>query len=67
MDSLLKASDTVFMVEIRSDDSCWAVTPKIFQREEEAQAEGEALKARYPFISEYRIVAKKMEGKPENP
>ncbi len=47
---------TIFMIEIKFDGSEWGAIPKIFHAEAEAQQEIEALKLKYPFISEYRII-----------
>ncbi len=48
----------IFMVEISFDDFKWGATPRIFDTEHQAKREIEALKHRYPFITEYRIVEK---------
>ncbi len=40
-------------------------TPKSFNSEEEALNEIEALKMKYLFVSEYRVVTRKIEGKEE--
>ncbi len=50
---------TVFMVEIKYDGAEWGATPKIFYNKEEAEKETELLKAKYPFVSECRIVTRK--------
>ncbi len=52
---------TIFMVEIRYDGSKWGATPKTFYSQEEAEKEVEALKIKYPFIREYRIVTRRIE------
>ena len=52
---------TVFIVEIKVDDkSEWGATPKASNTEEEANQEAQALKHKYRFISELRIVTRKM-------
>ena len=53
--------DTIFRVEIKFDGSDWGATPKLFHRKEEALKEVEALKIKYPFISEYRVISRKIE------
>ncbi len=58
---------TVFMVEIRFDGSGWGTTPKVLYSEEEAEKEIEAIKLKYSFISEYRIITRKIEEKEKNP
>ncbi len=67
MDSLAKAIDgdcrTIFMVEIKLDSSKWGAIPKIFYSKEEADKEAEALKLKYPFFSECRVVTRIMEVK----
>lgn len=50
---------TIFMVEIRWDDSNWGVTPKIFYSKQEAEKECEALMVKYDFIRECRVVTRK--------
>ena len=55
---------TIFMVEIRFDgDSNWGASPKTFYNKEEAEKEVEALKLKYPFLSEYKIVTRKINEK----
>jgi len=54
---------TIFMVEIKSNDSKWQATPKIFCSKEEAEKECEALKQKYTFISKCRVVNRKIEEK----
>jgi hypothetical protein len=54
---------TIFMVEIKFDGCKWGATPNTFYSEEEAQKEVEALKIKYPFISEFRVVARKEKEK----
>jgi hypothetical protein len=50
---------TVFVVEILMDNSKWGATPKIFYSREEAEREIEALKVKYSFVSECRILTRK--------
>jgi len=52
---------TIFMVEIRYEDSRWGATPKIFDSEEEAEKEAETLKIKYPFIYECRVITRKID------
>jgi hypothetical protein len=54
---------TVYMVEIKFDGSNWGATPKIFYSEAEAKAEAEQLRLKYPFLTECRIVTRKIEEK----
>ncbi len=54
---------TIFMVEIKYDGSKWGATPKKFYSEEEAKGEAEALKVRYPWISECRVISRKEKEK----
>jgi hypothetical protein len=54
---------TIFKVEIKYDGSNWGATPKIFYGKEEAEKEAEFLKTKYPFISQCRVVAHKIEEK----
>ncbi len=51
------------MVEIKYDGSKWGATPKKFYSEEEAKGEAEALKVRYPWISECRVISRKEKEK----
>ena len=53
----------IFMVEIRLDDSKWGATPKMFYNKEKAEAEAEALRLKYPFILEYRVITRQIEEK----
>ncbi len=50
---------TIFMVEIKFDGNNWGTTPKIFDSEDEAKWEADILRMKYPFISEFRVVARK--------
>ncbi len=50
----------MFMVEIKYDDSKWGATPKMFSTKDEAEKEAEALKIKYPFIRECRIITRKL-------
>ncbi len=52
--------DTIFMVEIKFDGYDWGATPKIFSRKEEAEKEAEELKSKYEFVSECRIITRKV-------
>ncbi len=52
---------TIFMVEVDMGDGKWGATPKTFQTERQADQEIERLKAAYPFISNLRIVTRKIE------
>ncbi len=54
---------TIYMIEIKFDGCKWGVTPKTFYSEEEAEREVEALKIKYPFISDFRVVARKEKEK----
>ena len=54
---------TVFMVEVRQDSSEWGATPKIFYVKEEPENEAEVLKLKYPFLSECRVITRRMEEK----
>jgi hypothetical protein len=54
------------MVEIRFDGCNWGATPKIFYVKEEAEKEAEVLKLKYPFLSECRVITRKMEEKEKN-
>ena len=54
---------TVFMVEVRQDSSGWGATPKIFYVKEEVEKEAEVLKLKYPFLSECRVITRRMEEK----
>jgi len=50
---------TIFMVEIKFDGNNWGTTPEIFYSEAEAKLEADMLRMKYPFISEFRVVARK--------
>ena len=51
---------TIFMIEIRLEgDGSWGATPKVFYNREEAEKEAEALKLKYPFVSECRVLLRK--------
>jgi len=52
---------TVYTVEIKHNGSKWGATPKIFCTKEEAKREAEALKVKYPFVSECRVITRRME------
>ncbi len=54
---------TIYMVEIKFDGSKWGTTPKTFYSEAEAKLEVEILRAKYPFITELRVVARKEKEK----
>ena len=52
---------TIFMVEIMMTNGQWGTTPKVFQSEEEAQGEIAALKQKYAFLTECRVITRKIE------
>ena len=52
---------TIFMVEIRLDGCKWGATPKIFHNRGEADKEAEILKLKYPFVSECRVITRRIE------
>jgi len=54
---------TIFMVEIKLNGSEWGATPKIFYSEEEAEREAQVLKVKYPFVSECRVITRRVEEK----
>lgn len=55
---------TVYMVEIRNNGSTWGATPKIFNSKDQAEKEAQGLKEKYHFVSECRVVTRKIhEGK----
>jgi hypothetical protein len=54
---------TIFMVEIKLDGCKWAATPKIFHSAEEAEKEAQVLKLKYPFVSQYRVITRRIEEK----
>lgn len=52
---------TIFMVEIGiEDDSKWGATPNIFHTKEDAETKIEAIKQKYPFVSECRVITRRM-------
>jgi len=55
--------EMVYMVEVKYGGSRWGATPKIFYDKEEAKKEAEAFKVKYPFVSEWRIVTRRMAEK----
>jgi len=52
---------TIFMVEVSFGDFQWGATPKTFYSKEEAEKEAEALKRKYRFVSECRVITRKVE------
>ncbi len=52
---------TIFMIELKvgNSNNSWGGGPKIFYSREEAEKEAEALKLKYPFVSECRVVLRK--------
>ena len=52
---------TIFMVEIKLDGCKWGATPKIFHSSEEAEKEAQILKLKYPFVSQCRVIARRIE------
>ncbi len=52
--------ETVYMVEMKYNGSGWGTTAKMFYSKEEADKEAEALKVKYPFVSECRVIARRM-------
>ncbi len=53
--------EMVYMVEMKFNDSRWGAISKIFYSKEEAKEEAEALKSKYPFISESRVITRRLE------
>jgi len=51
---------TVYMVEITNNGSTWGATPKIFSSQDQAEKEAQGLKEKYHFVSESRVVMRKM-------
>ncbi len=53
---------TIFMIEVKvgNSNNSWGGGPKIFYSREEAEKQIEALKLKYPFVSEFRIVSRKI-------
>ncbi len=51
---------TVYMVEIRHDGSTWGATPKIFSGKDQAEKEAQRLNEKYHFVSECRVVTRKI-------
>ena len=51
---------TVYMVEIRNNGSTWGATPKIFLSKDQAEKEAQRLKENYHFVSECRVVTRKI-------
>ena len=49
------------MVEVSFGDFQWGATPKTFYSKEEAEKEAEALKRKYRFVSECRVITRKVE------
>ncbi len=54
---------TIFMIEVKvgNSNSRWGGGPRIFYSRDEAERQVEALKVKYPFVSEFRIVTRKIE------
>ncbi len=54
---------TIFMIEVRvgKSNNSWGGGPTIFYSREEAENHVEALKLKYPFVSEFRIVTRRIE------
>ncbi len=52
--------EMVYMIEMKFNGSRWGATPKILYSEEEARKEAEALKVKYPFISEFKIITREI-------
>ncbi len=54
---------TIFMIEVKvgKGNNSWGGGPQIFYSREEAERQAEALKLKYPFVSEFRIVTRKIE------
>ena len=54
---------TIFMIEVKvgKSNNSWGGGPQIFYSREEAERDAEALKLKYPFVSEFRIVTRKIE------
>ncbi len=59
---------TVFMVEIKiaGNGNLWGSSPKIFDAKEKAEEFVKEIKNRYPFVSECRIITRKIEEKIKN-
>ncbi len=53
--------EMVYMIEMKFNGSGWGATPKILYSEEEAKKEAEALKVKYPFISEFKIITREID------
>jgi len=55
--------ETIFMIEVKvgKSNNSWGGGPQIFYTREEAEKQAEALKLKYPFVSEFRIVTRKIE------
>jgi len=51
---------TVYMVEIRNNGSTWGATPKILLGKDQAEKEAQRLKEKYPFVSECRVVTRRI-------
>jgi len=52
---------TIFMVEVKVDGCKWGTTPKIFLNSEEAEREAKILKQKYPFVSQCRVITRRIE------
>jgi len=51
---------TVYMVEISDNGSTWGATPNIFRSKDQAEKEAQGLKEKYRFVSECRVVTRKI-------
>ncbi len=58
---------TIFMIEVKvgNGNNSWGGGPKIFYSKQEAEKQIEALKLKYPFVSEFRIVTRKISEEKE--
>ena len=52
---------TIFMVEVKLDGCKWGTTPKIFHSAEEAEKEARILKQKYPFVTRWRVITRRIE------
>ena len=57
---------TVYMVEIRYNGSTWGATPNIFLSKDQAEKEAQGLKEKYKFVSECRVVTRKIHEEKNN-
>ena len=56
-----KDTRTIFMVEVKLDGCKWGTTPKIFHSSEEAEREAKILKQKYPFVTRWRVITRRIE------